>query len=537
MANGDTKQIHRLIQQFDTKQLPPLPHAVHTSSPSRGPVPRLPLGVISSSAWEDPTTCMNSEVRNTACCESTQTSQLSCLKANEQSAERAWEELLTLETGRSQTTRSLGSDASEIEKMEAAVPVELEAAESLEPDCPMPNGICPPSSARSSVSQTITHLHVQALNMHSHQLSVQAQMIAELQAQVRMVTAQNEAISRKVAGEQTPLASARSDSSQQVIAELQAQVRKLKAEKSAIHQEAPPQSARSEASQHIIAELQAQVEKLKDENTLLGQRACQVSPYSVTETRGESSTDLSPTDNRGQSSTVSRAQAPTDDGVQSPKDNRSKSSTDDGGQSSKDDSTPPALYLPPLRVYTAGSGRLVQGSYDASKAYYPSTSGRKTGPKLILNLCKRSGTPRVENTPVGICILYEVIAENSPANDLIAMLERALPPVYNILDKGGDVLVHCNEGLIRSPTFVAIYLAIMCGEDADTSCKRCTLPGGGMMDAARQLLKPNRLPELCSKLGGRVRIHAWMGRKDSLSLLESDESDSDGEESSTRDHH
>lgn len=142
-----------------------------------------------------------------------------------------------------------------------------------------------------------------------------------------------------------------------------------------------------------------------------------------------------------------------------------------------------------LRIFqtnSSDSGRILLGSYDHAKPFYP-PNHKSVG--LVVNLCKRTGVPRREVVH-DVIVLYEVLSEFSHEAELLECLERVFPVMKAVLSQGQDVLVHCNEGRVRSPTFVALYLTVVAHQNHGVAGVSV------VMRSAQQLVLPGRLREL-----------------------------------------
>ncbi len=104
-----------------------------------------------------------------------------------------------------------------------------------------------------------------------------------------------------------------------------------------------------------------------------------------------------------------------------------------------------------LRV---GTGVLAFCGADAAMPFYPSQSHTPTPNAftLILNVAGRSGRDIATDT-----IKYIRLNE-SDVNKYKEIAKDYFPQVQQILTQGGRVLIHCQEGLTRSVTLVALYL-------------------------------------------------------------------------------
>mmetsp|Transcript_79017 Transcript_79017/g.149055 ORF Transcript_79017/g.149055 Transcript_79017/m.149055 type:complete len:199 (+) Transcript_79017:78-674(+) len=147
-----------------------------------------------------------------------------------------------------------------------------------------------------------------------------------------------------------------------------------------------------------------------------------------------------------------------------------------------------------LRIFKTNSldsGRILLGSYDHCKPFYP-PNHHSIG--LIVNLCKRTGEPRRE-VKHDVAVLYEVLSESSLEWELLECLDRVFPAMKDVLSQGKDVLVHCNEGRVRSPTVVALYLTVVAGQSYEAAGVSV------VMRFAQQLTLPAKLRELQATFG------------------------------------
>lgn len=99
------------------------------------------------------------------------------------------------------------------------------------------------------------------------------------------------------------------------------------------------------------------------------------------------------------------------------------------------------------------------GSVDIATQYYPPNHETKDI-GLIINLCKKHGKAIWDDSNKDIAIYYEVLSENSQFSVLEKICEKVFPLISNtIYKRNKSVIVHCNEGLCRSPTLTYLYLA------------------------------------------------------------------------------
>jgi Dual specificity phosphatase, catalytic domain len=135
-----------------------------------------------------------------------------------------------------------------------------------------------------------------------------------------------------------------------------------------------------------------------------------------------------------------------------------------------------SLPVSPLRKLSAngpfqlqvGPGVLAFCGSDAAKAFYPQPSGIPipNAFDLIVNVAGRSGADREEKG-----VLYISLNESDVAR-YQAIAATHFPKVNDILTRGGRVLIHCEQGLTRSTTLVALYLTTYAGLSTGNALKQ-----------------------------------------------------------------
>ncbi len=108
--------------------------------------------------------------------------------------------------------------------------------------------------------------------------------------------------------------------------------------------------------------------------------------------------------------------------------------------------------FPLLSSFFVGGGILSIGGAEAATPFYRKLPQSRID--LIINLAKRNGVPsRIGHNPP---VCYFPIDENADKSFFIAIVEKMIVEVRRVLGAKKEVLVHCSEGLTRSPAFAVI---------------------------------------------------------------------------------
>jgi len=119
----------------------------------------------------------------------------------------------------------------------------------------------------------------------------------------------------------------------------------------------------------------------------------------------------------------------------------------------------------PLKI---GTGILAFSGADAAKKYYPASTPTPDSFDFILNMAGRSQDDHTDGS-----VTYVSLNESS-IERYNAIAESYFPKIESILSQGGRVLIHCEQGLTRSPTLVIRYLIQHAGLSTGDAIKQVT---------------------------------------------------------------
>eukprot|EP01083_Nonionella_stella_P088572 246935_1 len=105
--------------------------------------------------------------------------------------------------------------------------------------------------------------------------------------------------------------------------------------------------------------------------------------------------------------------------------------------------------------------KIFVGSVDIAMQFYPPKSD-KTNIGLIVNVAKKFGNPIIDKSDKNCAVMYMVLSENSSIEQLYEICDSVFNPITQTLfNKKKHVIIHCNEGKIRSPTIAYLYLTLV----------------------------------------------------------------------------
>ena len=110
-----------------------------------------------------------------------------------------------------------------------------------------------------------------------------------------------------------------------------------------------------------------------------------------------------------------------------------------------------------LNTLEVHGGKLSFCDYDSALEFYPKKA-RSKDVQLIVNLCRRFGEKIIilsKENPKAVMIPF---TEDASILDFERARRDIFSEVTAALKKGGHVLFHCEQALVRSPSLVVYYL-------------------------------------------------------------------------------
>lgn len=139
---------------------------------------------------------------------------------------------------------------------------------------------------------------------------------------------------------------------------------------------------------------------------------------------------------------------------------------------------------PGLKQVHCHHGQLAFGSYEVVSAYYKNPQGVE----MIINVSQRTGPAKILQDTSPFIKMYTLM-EKSDWSTVWEIAKDAFPKMGDLLKNDHTVLVHCQEGKIRSGTIVGLYLMLIDNQPFAKMEKAIKSAGGQLIPAVRQKLK------------------------------------------------